>query len=302
MSNVPFTHTNLRYKLLQPIGEGTFGKVYKSIKDTEYFALKKISSGLHITTIREIKILRSLSHKNIIQLIEINVDNSDIFLVFPFYRFDLYSYLKRNIPNRREIIHICKQIAEGIKYLHSKNVIHRDIKTSNILLDINLNIKIADFGMSTHFNKSMSPNVVTLWYRAPEILLNLSYSFEIDIWGFGCILGELMTTLPVFNGSTEIKLLDSIISICGSINNRTWKGIEENEKFKMFRLPQSQRNLLNIYKNCDKDIIDLLDKILLVDPSQRITIDDIINSKIFENYDSEIFNRIAEKYKFVYYE
>lgn len=302
MSNVPFTHTNLKYKILKPIGEGTFGKVYKATKNFEYYALKKISSGLHITTLREIKILRLLKHKNIITLLEINVDNSDIFLVFPFYRFDLYLYLKRNIPNKREIIHIIKQIADGIKFLHSKNIVHRDIKTSNILLDINLNIKIADFGMSTFLSKSMTPNVVTLWYRAPEILFNLNYSYEVDIWGFGCILGELMTTIPVFNGNTEIKILESIISVCGSINNRTWSGIEDNDKFKTFKLPQSQRNIANIYKNCDKDFVHLLDKILLVDASKRMTIDSILNNSIFENYDSEIFNRIADKYNLVYCE
>ncbi|WUR02237.1 cyclin-dependent kinase [Vairimorpha necatrix] len=384
-----FTKNNLQYKLQGIIGEGTFGKVYKGIKDTskinaeynkldnktehnntdlnksdtikldtikldtikldtikldlnadninadlnktehnntehnkkinnntehnavnntelnkkikskiEYFGIKKINQnkdGLHITTIREIKTLRKLNHKNIINLLEINVENSEIFLIFPYVRFDLNKYLKKNIPNKKEIIHIIKQISEGLKYLKSQNILHRDIKTSNILLDFDLNIKIADFGMSIITNKNMnhSPGVVTLWYRPPEILLNLKYNFQADIWGLGCILGEIIQGKSLFTGNTEIKVLECIILICGSINEKSLPNIKEMD----ILLPQSQRNLRKIFKNSDEELVDLLDKIMKINPEERLTIENILEDKIFKNYDGEFINNISKKYE-----
>jgi serine/threonine protein kinase len=303
MENEKFAKTSLRYELEGVVGQGTFGKVYKGRLNSEIYGIKHIHSrqgGLHITTIREIKYLRSLNHKNIIKLIEINIENEEVYLIFPFYRFDLHAYLKKNIPNRREIIHIFRQSSEGLEYLHNKNIIHRDFKSTNLLMDFNLNVKIADFGMATTTNKNnkYSPGVVTLWYRPPEILLNTgTYNHTCDIWGLGCILGELLQGTPLFIGNTDFKVLESIVSICGSINNRTYPGIEDVSAYGSFNIPQSQRNLKKIYKNSYDDIVNLLDKILIINPSARISLEEILKDKIFDNYDSECINNMAKMFQ-----
>lgn len=303
MNNEKFTKRNLKYELEEVVGQGTFGKVYKARLNSEIYAIKHISNqkeGLHITTIREIKYLRQLNHKNIIKLIEINIENEEIYLIFPFFRFDLFSYLKKNILNRREIIHIFYQVIQGLKYLHENNIIHRDLKSSNLLMDFNLNIKIADFGMATSINKNnnYSPGVVTLWYRPPEILLNTGkYDHTCDIWSLGCILGELLQGIPLFIGNTEFKVLESIVSICGSINNRTYPGIESVSTYESLNIPQSQRNLKKIFKNSYDDLVDILDQILSVNPSSRISIEEILKSTIFKEYDEESINKLSKMFK-----
>lgn len=303
MENEKFTKTSLKYELEGVVGQGTFGKVYKGRFNSEIYGIKHIynrQGGLHITTIREIKYLRSLNHKNIIKLIEINVENEEVYLIFPYYRFDLHTYLKKNILNRREIIHIFRQVSEGLKYLHNQKIIHRDLKSSNLLMDFNLNVKIADFGMATTTNKNnkYSPGVVTLWYRPPEILLNTgTYDHTCDIWGLGCILGELLQGTPLFIGNTDFKVLESIVSICGSINNRTYPGIEDVSSYGSLNIPQSQRNLKKIFKNSYEDIVNLLDKILIVNPSSRLSLEEILKDKIFDNYDSECINNMAKMFQ-----
>lgn len=285
------------------VGQGTFGKVYKGKLNSEIYAIKHISNnqeGLHITTIREIKYLRQLNHKNIINLIEINIEKEEIYLIFPYFRFDLHFYLKKNILNRREIIHIFHQVIKGLEYLHTNKIIHRDLKSSNLLMDFNLNIKIADFGMATSMNKNnnYSPGVVTLWYRPPEILLNTgTYDHTCDIWSLGCILGELLQGIPLFIGNTKFKVLESIISVCGSINNRTYPGIENVTTYESLNISQSQRNLKKIFKNSYDDLVNILDKILSVNPSSRISLNEILKSTIFINYDEESINNLAKMYK-----
>ncbi|KAF9764170.1 putative CTD kinase subunit alpha like protein [Nosema granulosis] len=300
--NTPFTYTILRYKIADEIGEGTFGKVYKGFKDNQDFAIKKLhrhTDGLQITTIREIKYLRSSHHENIINLLEINVHEDDVYLVFPYFRFDLSKYLSKNIPNRRETVHIIKQIAEGLKYLHERGIIHRDLKPGNILLDFNLNLKIADFGMVRNTNKTgmYSPGVVTLWYRAPEVVLGAqNYDFMIDIWSLGCIAAELILGHPLFQGNTEIKILESIIYICGPINKRTWPSVINLPNFSLFNLPQSPRNLRKILRSNCEELVDFVDQILIVDPEKRPKVEEILTKPLFGSYEPNFINDIGEKY------
>lgn len=300
--NKKFTYTTLRYKISEEIGEGTFGKVFRGFKDNRDFAIKKLyrhNDGLQITTIREIKYLRTTHHENIINLLEINVHEDDVYLVFPYFRFDLMKYLSKNIPNKKETIHIVKQIANGLNYLHEQGIIHRDLKPGNILLDFNLNVKIADFGMVRNTNQAgiYSPGVVTLWYRAPEVILGAkNYNHKIDIWSLGCIAAEMLLGHPLFQGNTDIKMLESIIYICGPINQRTWPSVNSLPNFSVLNLPQSPRNLRKILNaNCE-EIVDFIDKIMILNPEQRPSTSDILKNEIFESYDPNFINEICEKY------
>ncbi|ELQ75670.1 Cdc2-related protein kinase [Trachipleistophora hominis] len=230
------------YKLIRKIGEGTYGTVYLCEFNSQRYALKKIRNisggdGLPLVVVREIKILKMVDHPNIIKLVDIKVVESEcnnllgkaVFLVFYYVENDLLQLTMNKQFNENEIRKIIGQILQGVKFLHSNNIMHRDLKTNNILIDRNLDVKIADFGLSKHIkngdsayfddndivdetytSNNLTTNVVTLWYRAPEILLDENYSYKIDIWSIGCILMEVTLNRNVMKGRNENDQLKKI--------------------------------------------------------------------------------------------
>ncbi|ELA48326.1 CMGC/CDK/CRK7 protein kinase [Vavraia culicis subsp. floridensis] len=238
------------YKLIRKIGEGTYGAVYLSEFNSQKYALKKIlntnaEDGLPVMLVREIKILKMVEHPNIIKLVDIAVVDNDhgvlpgkaVFLVFDYVENDLLRLTMSKKYEEHEIRKVIGQILTGVRFLHSRNIMHRDIKTSNILIDCDLNVKIADFGLSKHMNDSdavyfsdennaddnpvennLTANVVTLWYRAPEILLGESYSYKIDIWSIGCILMEMVLNANVMKGRNvddQLKRIKRVLARLG---------------------------------------------------------------------------------------
>lgn len=233
------------YEKVYQVGEGTFGKVYKArfkststptnksqssninIPKGEFVALKRIlmdneKEGFPITAIREIMILKRLRHNNIINLLEIvtskpnekNKQKGNVYLVFEYMEHDLAGITELKIdftiPQIKCILH---QILLGLNYLHSNNIIHRDIKSANILISNKGEVKIADFGLARVFNpnpniqRQYTNRVVTLWYRSPELLLGATnYGPAIDVWSVGCLFSELLTGIPLFRG--KIKFLN----------------------------------------------------------------------------------------------
>ncbi|AFN84065.1 cyclin-dependent protein kinase 9-like protein kinase [Encephalitozoon romaleae SJ-2008] len=285
-----FTITKMEYKKIRTIGEGTFGQVILAGKGRARYALKKVNKekeGLSVTTIREIQALREMNHPSIIKLIEMVVEpNGDVYMVFPYFPYDLNRFIRSNRPTSDEIKHIFYQIVKGVHYIHSKGVMHRDLKSANILLDHRLNASIADFGMARHVTKSgmYTPGMVTLWYRPPEILLgSSSYTYSVDVWSLGCILTEMYLGHMIFQGSTEILQLEMIIHACGSINESTYPGVQNLPGFRNFRLPQSPRRIEAIIAKHDESAVGLVSRMLCLDPSKRITMDQIIENKYFDN-------------------
>lgn len=272
------------YTFNNKIGEGTFGSVYKYESNSNIYAIKKLhipndNNGIPLTTIREIKILKNINNHNILKLIdvffykEINMEPT-LCLVFPFYDGDLCNYLNNKKLKSKEIKKIMFQIIEGLKYLHNNKIIHRDLKTANILLDKNMDIKICDFGLSRTYDieqTSYTPGVVTLWYRAPELLLgNEEYDEKIDMWSAGCILAEMLIGMPIFKASTEVMMLEKIIGMCGTINEDTIPGCSTFSHFDKYKLPQGNNRIRNKFMNLDDKIIELLCKLLTLDPKKRI--------------------------------
>lgn len=199
-------------------------------------AVKKIKiehsdEGIPSTAIREIALLRELNHKNIVNLKEIihGDDGKGLYLIFEFYNQDVKKYLDINkkplsIPHVKSIIF---QLLNGLLHCHQRRIMHRDLKPSNILIDEDgKHIKIADFGLARSFGlplKSYTHEVVTLWYRAPEVLLGSKiYSTGIDMWSVGCIMFELAHRKPLFYGESEIGQLFKIFKCLGTPDDSLW--------------------------------------------------------------------------------
>ena len=141
-------------------------------------------------------------------------------MVYEYCPHDLYGInLSEDVRfSEPQIKSFMKQILEGIQEFHSKGFIHRDLKTSNILLDTDGTVKICDFGLSKELRKgNLTNNVVTRWYRCPELLLgSTNYGTEVDMWSIGCILAEFMQRAALFTGKDDFDQLRVIVDICGT--------------------------------------------------------------------------------------
>eukprot|EP00866_Antonospora_locustae_P001360 jgi/Antlo1/1360/519 len=304
------TKSSWSYKATKKIGEGTFGKVFMCSSHGKSYALKSIdysdsSNGFPLTALREIKLLKSLKHQNVIEIVEIATRNfnsvgfdrrkCEVFIVFPYVTSDLSVLIQKTALLSNEIQYILRQIVDGMVYLKSKSVIHRDLKTSNILIGNDYTVKIADFGLAKMYieDECNTPGVVTLWYRAPELLLGCrSYDYSVDVWSLGCILGEMLVRRPIFRGSNEVTQLETIIHTCGSINEKTFSGIEMLEDYSKYRLPQSPRNISKLFEGCDRHAVDLLEHMLVVDPRRRCTVERLQEHKYIKaNLDPSLLRR-----------
>ncbi|XP_055220535.1 cyclin-dependent kinase 10 isoform X7 [Gorilla gorilla gorilla] len=219
------------FEKLNRIGEGTYGIVYRA-RDTqtdEIVALKKVrmdkeKDGIPISSLREITLLLRLRHPNIVELKEVVVGShlESIFLVMGYCEQDLASLLE-NMPtpfSEAQVKCIVLQVLRGLQYLHRNFIIHRDLKVSNLLMTDKGCVKTADFGLARAYGvpvKPMTPKVVTLWYRAPELLLGTTtQTTSIDMWAVGCILAELLAHRPLLPGTSEIHQIDLIVQLLGT--------------------------------------------------------------------------------------
>ncbi|XP_047169516.1 cyclin-dependent kinase G-2 isoform X2 [Vigna umbellata] len=230
------------FERLNKIDEGTYGVVYRARdkKTGEIVALKKVKmekekEGFPLTSLREINILLSFHHPSIVDVKEVVVGSSldSIFMVMEYMEHDLKGLMEamKQPFSQSEVKCLMIQLLEGVKYLHDNWVLHRDLKTSNLLLNNRGELKICDFGLARQYGSPLKPYthlVVTLWYRAPELLLgSKQYSTAIDMWSLGCIMAELLSKEPLFNGRTEFDQLDKIFRILGTPNEAIWPGFSK---------------------------------------------------------------------------
>ncbi|KAH8683029.1 kinase-like domain-containing protein [Tricladium varicosporioides] len=245
------------YEKLNDIEEGAYGWVSRA-KDTvtgKVVALKRLKmdnvhDGVPVTGLREIQTLMDCDHINIVSLREVVVgeDTSkieNIFLVLDFLEHDLKTLLE-DMPEpflTSEIKTLLLQLVSGVSYLHSNWILHRDLKTSNLLLNNRGVLKIADFGMARYFGDPaprMTQLVVTLWYRAPELLLGAErYGTAVDMWSIGCIFGELLTREPLLQGKNEVDELSKIFELCGIPTDATWPSFRRLPNARSLRLPKN---------------------------------------------------------------
>nr|CAD1830376.1 unnamed protein product [Ananas comosus var. bracteatus] len=255
-----------QYEKVEKIGEGTYGVVYKA-RDrvtNEMIALKKIrleqeDEGVPSTAIREISLLKEMRHGNIVSRLQDVVHcEKRIYLVFEYLDLDLKKHMD-TCPDLAKDPRLVKkflyQILRGIAYCHSHRVLHRDLKPQNLLIDRRTNaLKLADFGLARAFGipvRTFTHEVVTLWYRAPEILLGArQYSTPVDVWSVGCIFAEMVNQRPLFPGDSEIDELFRIFRVLGTPNEEIWPGVSSLPDFKS-AFPKWPPKSWDWLPNCD---------------------------------------------------
>lgn len=290
------------YTVTEKLGEGTYGTVYKAKdKNGTYVAMKKVrlldheDQGVPATTIREISLLKELAAVNVVKLFEVVQHQKDLYLVFEFLDHDLKQFLDKKrkmaqtmgIPQVKSFVY---QILKGIHFCHARRVIHRDLKPPNLLLDTSTNtIKLADFGLARAFNVPMGTythEVVTLWYRAPEILMGSKhYGTAVDIWSIGCIMAEMIDNKPLFPGDSEIDELFKIFQTLGTPSEQAWPGVSTLPYFKGTFPNWAGNHLPRLYPQLDLNGLDLLNKMLTYDPTKRISAKDALKHPWFNDLD-----------------
>lgn len=289
------------FETLNPIEEGSYGWVSRARETAtkEIVALKKLKmdgsdvNGFPITGLREIQCLQAARHKHIVELREIVVGNrlDEVYLVMDFVEHDLRT-LQEDMQEPftpSEVKSLLQQTTSAVSFLHSHWILHRDLKTSNILLNNRGEIKIADFGMARYYGDpppQMTQLVVTLWYRAPELLLGAEkYGQAIDLWSIGCIFGELLTKEPLLQGKNEVDQLSKIFGLCGIPSEEIWPGFRRLPNAKGLKLPAQRQNMGNVIRSKFPFLTTagaaLLSSLMCLNPGKRPSAVEVLEHQYF---------------------
>ena len=291
-----------RYLIISKLGEGGYGKVFlaEDLKNNNVkVALKQlkggtVEEGVPISCLREISLMKELSHINIVKLMDVIHLSSAITLVFEYVDTDLKELLKKN-GNKGLSPKLYKsllyQLLKGINNIHKMKILHRDIKSENLMISKDNILKITDFGLARGYGLPISNfrnDVVSLWYRSPDILLgNEHYERSVDMWSIGCIFGEMVLGNILFKGFSENDQLRKIFEIMGTPNEKWYKFYMEypgweKEKLTEISLPQDFKK---VFPGLDDNGIDLMKKLLELDPEKRILAPDALQHPFFNDLD-----------------
>ncbi|XP_044736120.1 cyclin-dependent kinase 7 [Chrysoperla carnea] len=287
-----------RYEKIEFLGEGQFATVYKardSINDV-MVAVKKIKigsraeakDGINRTALREIKLLQELCHENLIGLLDVFGHKSNVSLVFDFMDTDLEILIKDTtiVLTPANIKAYTLMTVQGLEYLHLNWILHRDLKPNNLLINSKGVLKIGDFGLAKLFgspNRINTHQVVTRWYRAPELLFgSRQYGTGVDMWAVGCILAELLLRVPFLPGESDLDQLTRIFQALGTPTPDDWPGMNclpDYIQFKSF--PGTP--LKHIFTAAADDLLDVLSTLLSLNPLNRVSCSKLLQMPYFNN-------------------
>ena len=299
-------HLPLRYKPGEIIGVGAYGIIISAVdtqNNNQVVAIKKlkrISDIIDLKRIaREILIMKYCQHENIIPLfdviIHLNKDQNnnrtvDVYIVME----KMDSDLQKIIASKQELSDehyqfILYQMLRALYFLHSANIIHRDFKPSNVLINEDCTVKLCDFGMSRGIkeeNALLTEYVVTRYYRAPEVMLSSHhYTKKIDVWSIGCAFAELLSKKFMFPGENYIAQIKLIIDVLGTQDVKDLDFISNSsaKNFVMQFQNIPKKNFSDILK-CENPLaVDLVEKMLVFNPDKRYSIEDCLNHPYLKN-------------------
>jgi len=289
------------YTKLDKLGEGTYATVFKgkSRLTDNLVALKEIrlehEEGAPCTAIREVSLLKDLKHANIVTLHDIVHTDKSLTLVFEYLERDLKQYMDDcgAILAMNNVKLFLFQMLRGLAYCHARRVLHRDLKPQNLLINERGELKLADFGLARAKSvptKTYSNEVVTLWYRPPDVLLgSTEYSTPIDMWGVGCIFYEMASGRPLFPGSTVEDELHLIFKVLGTPTEDNWPGINRTEELQSYKFPHyTTEPLVARAPRLDPDGINLLNSFLHFEARRRISAREAMKNPYFQSLGSGV--------------
>ncbi|KAF9124641.1 Mitogen-activated protein kinase [Linnemannia schmuckeri] len=307
-----------KYQFIREIGQGAYGVVCaaKNTQTGEDVAIKKVTKVfekaiLAKRALREVKLLRHFAgHENITSILDMDIINvmdfNEIYLVQELMEADLHQIIRSEQPlTDAHFQYFVYQICRGLKYIHSANVLHRDLKPGNLLVNADCELKICDFGLARGFSDDAESNVgfmteyvATRWYRAPEIMLSFqSYTKAIDMWSVGCIFAEMLGGKPLFKGRDYVDQLNQILQILGTPDEATLRRVgSERAQAYIRSLPRMPTiHFQQLYPRASPLAIDLLEKLLNFDPAARITVEQALAHPYLAAYHEEDDEPVHEK-------
>eukprot|EP00741_Cyanophora_paradoxa_P005123 tig00000863_g4965.t1 len=287
-----------RYAKAHKVGEGTYGNVFLATDKLtgRTVALKKIKAGdvkegVNFTALREIKLLQELRHPNVVELLDVFSRNGSVYLVFEFLETDLDAVIRDSslILYEADIKAYMLMLMRGVLACHDSWILHRDLKPDNLLIAPDGQLKIADFGLARMFgspDRNLSNQVVTRWYRAPELFFGAKkYGAAVDMWAVGCIFAELMLRVPYFPGESDIDQLAKIFAALGTPTDADWPGMRELPGYVEFEEFRGTPFRI-LFKAASDQALDLLGRLLTYNPAKRITAAEALQHPYFAGLDN----------------
>ncbi|XP_010541196.1 PREDICTED: mitogen-activated protein kinase homolog MMK2-like [Tarenaya hassleriana] len=300
---------------VRPIGNGTYGYVCSAVNSEtkEEVAIKKISKPFinrvaAKMALREIKLLLHMDHKDVISIKDVirpyQKEKFDaVYIVYEFMPEDLHHVLKSDTPLKDDHYRcFLYQILRGLKYIHSGNVLHLDLKPKNLLVNEKCDLKIADFGFArtisgTEFMED-SEVVVTPAYRAPELILGLSeFTAAIDVWSVGCIFAEMVKRAPLFHPKKSSDLLRIILELIGSPDEASMDFLRSEDAIKRVQdlSPLPRQNFTDQFPDMSPNGVDLLEKMLVFDPRKRITVQEALCHPYLSHLHDDLYEPVCSE-------